>query len=54
MKPSKEDQSIHRSGPAKQNNKKHKTGRHKSKGTLEILKKGNYLKHRYIKKLQYL
>lgn len=40
MKPTNQDQAVHRSGPAKQDNKKHKTGRHRSKGTLEILKKG--------------
>jgi len=40
MKPEKQDQVVHRAGPAKQDNKKHKTGRHRSKGTLEILKKG--------------
>jgi len=40
MKPEKQDQAVHRAGPAKQDNKKHKTGRHRSKGTLEILKKG--------------
>lgn len=43
MKPENQDQAVHRSGPAKQDNKKHKTGRHRSKGSLEILKKGMYL-----------
>jgi len=40
MKTENQDQAVHRPGPAKQDNKKHKTGRHRSKGTLEILKKG--------------
>lgn len=40
MKPENRDQAVHRAGAAKQDNKKHKTGRHRSKGTLEILKKG--------------
>ncbi|XP_025411030.1 pre-rRNA-processing protein TSR1 homolog [Sipha flava] len=40
MKPENQDQAVHRAGPAKQDNKKHKTGRHRSKGTIEILKKG--------------
>lgn len=40
MKPETRDQAVHRPGPAKQDNKKHKTGRHRSKGILEILKKG--------------
>lgn len=37
------DQAVHRAGPAKQDNKKHKTGRHRSKGILDILKKGNFI-----------
>lgn len=41
MKSENKDQAVHRAGPAKQDNKRHKTGRHRSKGTLEILKKGN-------------
>jgi len=40
MKSENKDQAVHRAGPAKQDNKRHKTGRHRSKGTLEILKKG--------------
>lgn len=43
MKSENPDQAVHRSGPAKQDNKKHKTGRHRSKGILEIEKKGQYL-----------
>jgi hypothetical protein len=45
MKPENQDQAVHRAGPAKQDNKKHKTGRHRSKGTIEILKKGTLLKY---------
>ncbi|XP_050441280.1 pre-rRNA-processing protein TSR1 homolog [Adelges cooleyi] len=40
MKTSNQEQATHRPGPAKQDNKKHKTGRHRSKGLLEVLKKG--------------
>lgn len=40
MKPETRDQAVHRPGPSKQENKRHKTGRHRSKGILEILKKG--------------
>lgn len=43
MKSVSQEQSAHRPGPAKQDNKKHKTGRHRSKGTLEILKKGSLI-----------
>ncbi|XP_050525222.1 pre-rRNA-processing protein TSR1 homolog [Daktulosphaira vitifoliae] len=45
MKPVNQEQVTHRSGPTKQDNKKHKTGRHKSKGTLDVLKKGRTAQH---------
>lgn len=35
------NQERHRPGALKQQNKPHKHGRHKSKGSLETLKKGN-------------
>ncbi len=35
--------SGHRAGALKQTNKKHKTGRHRSKGTLDIQTRGNKL-----------
>lgn len=50
MKPERQDQTVHRAGPAKQDNKKHKTGRHRSKGTLEILKKGTGTFYEYKRK----
>lgn len=34
------DQQAHRSGPLKQKNKTHKTGRHRSKGTIDNEQKG--------------
>lgn len=36
-----EAQTTHRPGPFKQVNKTHKHGRHKSKGAIQILAKGN-------------
>lgn len=53
MKPENQVQAVHRAGPAKQDNKKHKTGRHRSKGTIEILKKGILLNTTEIKHLQF-
>lgn len=35
-------QSGHRSGPLKQTNKSHKTGRHRSKGAIDNELKGNF------------
>lgn len=35
-------QQAHRSGPLKQQNKSHKTGRHRSKSQIENEKKGTY------------
>lgn len=44
------EQSRHRAGVFKQQNKSHKTGRHRSKGALEIINKGKVLpkKRKYV------
>lgn len=43
-------QSGHRSGPLKQTNKSHKTGRHRSKGAIDNELKGNFFFHSNLKK----
>lgn len=43
MAPPRTGQQTHKSGPLKQKNKIHKTGRHRSKGALDLEQKGFYL-----------
>ena len=44
-------QEVHRAGPLKQANKKHKTGRHRSKGVIDVETRGELMSYFIIVKM---